>query len=343
MAKVTIQEIAKEMGLSRNTVSLALKGSEIVSPSTRQRVLEYAIQTGYVKTQSRTASASDNQEYHILILRRPNEAVFWDVIMRGVMEEAREQNCLVQVAIVLEKDIEQGRFPVAYRDSADAFVFLNVFPDDYLRMLLQNGKPGIFLDYAVEFPGATMLGDMVKSEGIRSVQCMTKKLIDQGLKRIEFFSSFDVEEVQTVHDRLIGYQKAMLEAGLPMTNMEDLQRLNRRSVYELEDLAAIVAEKEVLPEAFVCSNDVIAERLITVLREKGIRVPEDIAVTGFDNEERRSAMPFITTAEFNAEWLGRRLVRQFVWRIAHPDAPFEEIVVGSKVLFRRSSEKNVSD
>lgn len=338
MSKVTIQEIAKELGLSRNTVSLALKGSDIVSPSTRQKVMEYAVQTGYLKTQER-GGEPERPEYRIIVLRRPNEAVFWDVIMKGMMTEAREQNCLIQTAIVLEEDIERKRFPVGFGDGADALVFLNVFPEEYVKMLLQNRKPGIFLDYAVEFSGSTMLGDMIKSEGIRSVQHITRSLISQGLRRIEFFSSFDVEECQTVNDRLIGYQRAMEEAGLPMTTMKDLQILNRRSVYTPEDLAEIVKERQVLPDAFVCSNDVIAERLITVLREKGFRVPEDVAVTGFDNEERRSLAAFITTSDFNAEWLGRRLVFQALWRISHPNAPFEEIVVGSRVLFRRSSEK----
>ena len=175
MSKVTIQDIAKEMGLSRNTVSLALKGSDVVSSSTRQRVYEYAVRAGYMK--SAEVGHTAKPEYLIMVLRRPNEAVFWDIIMGGIMKEAREHNCLIQVAVVLEEDIAQGRFPVGYRENVDALLFMNIFPESYVEMLLRSGKPGIFLDDRVAISTSIMLGDMVKSEGIRSVQCITRQLI----------------------------------------------------------------------------------------------------------------------------------------------------------------------
>ncbi|MDO5346691.1 MAG: LacI family DNA-binding transcriptional regulator [Lachnospiraceae bacterium] len=329
MTRITIQDIAKEMGLSRNTVSLALKGSEVVSSSTRQRVYEYAMRVGFFR--------QPEPEYLVMILRRPNDAAFWDKIMSGIMKEAREENCLIQVGVILEEDIVQSRFPIGYKENVDAFLFLNVFPESYVELLLRGGKTGIFLDGDVHMNGSTMPGDMVKSEGIRSTHCMTQALIDRGLRRIEFLSCDDVEVCQSVYDRLLGYQQAMEEAGLPMTTMKELQKLKGRNVYNLQDLNAIMDERTELPEAFVCSNDVIAGRVIQVLRKRGVRVPEDVAVTGFDNTEEGDAVQFITTADFSAEWLGRRLVMQMLWRLRHPEAPHEVVIVDSKVIFRNSS------
>lgn len=336
MTKITIQDIAKEMGLSRNTVSLALKGSEVVAASTRQRIYEYALRAGFFR---QAEPGAVRPEYLVMVLRRPNDAVFWDKIMSGIMKEAREENCLIQVGVILEEDILQSRLPIGYKENVDAFLFLNVFPESYVELLLQEGKAGIFLDGDVHVGRGAMSGDMVKSEGLRSTHCITRTLIAQGLKRIEFLSSDDVEVCQTVHDRLLGYQQAMEEANLPMTTMKELQKLKGRNVYNLRELGAIMDERAELPEAFVCSNDVIAARVIQVLRERGIRVPEDVAVTGFDNTEERDAVQFITTADFNAEWLGRRLVMQMLWRLRHPEAPHEVIMVDSKVIFRHSSEK----
>lgn len=339
MEKVRIQDIAKEMGLSRNTVSLALKGSEVVSASTRRRIYEYALQVGYFR--QREPEAAAKPEYLVMVLRSPNEAVFWDKIMSGIMKEARQENCRLQVGVILEEDILHSRLPVGDREKINAFLFLNVFPESYVDLLLRGGKIGIFLDGNVHSTRSTLQGDMVKSEGTRSVRCITKELIRRGLKRIEFFACYEeVDTCQTVHDRLIGYQLAMEEAGLPMTVMKDLQRLKGRNLYNLEELQAILGEREELPEAFVCGNDVVADRVIQVLKRRGLRVPEDVAVTGFDNEEERGSVQFITTADFNAEWLGRRLVTQMLWRIRHPEAPHEVIMVDSKVIFRRSSEKN---
>lgn len=336
MARVTIQDIAKEMSLSRNTVSLALKGSNVVSEETRRRVREYAVRAGYLKRIE--PERQESPEYLIMVLRRPNEAVFWDKIMSGIMKEARLHNWLVQVAVVMEEDIAQERLPVGY-DKVDALIFMNVFPESYAELLVKNGKYGIFLDDRVSTDNSVLLGDMIKSEGIRSVQCITRQLIAQGLRQIEFLSSTDVEECQTVNDRLIGYSRAMEEADLPATTLEELRKVNECNIYDVEALSQWIKKKKSLPEAFVCANDIIAQGLIKVLRENGKRVPEDVAVVGFDNEESRSADAFITTADFNAEWLGCRLVMQILWRMSHPDAPYEAITVDSKVIFRQSSNK----
>lgn len=334
---MTIQEMANALGLSRNTVSLALKDNEIVSESTRRRVQEYALKSGYYKAMP--AASDIKPQYRVLVLRRPNEAVFWDRIMSGIMQEARKENCLIQAAVVLEEDVESMTMPAGCNDGIDAFLFLNLFPQKYVQMVLRYGQIGIFLDGDVQVSQSTMFGDMVKVEGTRCVYCMTKQLISQGLKSIAFLSSTDVSSCQTIWDRLIGYQHAMEEANLPMTTMKDLMKINRYNVYNLGELTSFVDGIKKMPEAFVCSNDVIAERLIRILEKRNIRVPEDVAVTGFDNIEALNVRKFITTADFQGEWLGRRLVQQILWRFKHPEAPYEVITMDSRIIYRRSSEK----
>lgn len=339
MEKITIQKMAKELGLSRNTVSLALRESNVVSESTRRQVVEYARKAGYFKNFG--PEIGQGPRYHVMVLRRPNDAAFWDKVMSGIMKEAREENCLIQMAVVLEEDVLQSRLPIGYHENIDAFLFVNIFPQEYIQLLLQGGKIGIFLDGDVHMDKSTMPGDMIKSEGIRSVHCITRQLISQGLKRIIFFSSVDVGECQSVRDRLTGYQQAMQEENLPMTTLKDIMEWKEHNVYNLEELADIINGMEELPEAFVCSNDVIAARVVNVLRGKGVKVPGEVAVSGFDNEEERNVAPFITTADFHGEWLGRRLIMQMMWRLAHPEAPHEVIVVDSEVIFRRSTEKRI--
>lgn len=339
MTKTTIQEMANALGLSRNTVSLALKGSGVVSGATRQRVYEYARRVGYLN--QTVAPAAEKPQYQVMVLRQPKEGVFWDKIMSGLMKEAREENCLIQIAIVLDDDVRERRLPVGYKEGIDAFLFLNVFPQEYIEMILRGGKRGIFLDGAVQATQGTMFGDMVKSEGAHSVQYITTQLIAQGLKKIEFLCDTDVEECQTIWDRLIGYQKAMELANLPATTSKDLAALWKYNVYNVNSLGKMIDERKKLPQAFVCSNDVIAERLIHALALRGIKVPEDVAVTGFDNSEEKSVQPFITTADFHGEWLGRRMIQQLMWRIQHPDAPHEMVVIESEVIFRESSKKYV--
>ncbi len=89
----------------------------------------------------------------------------------------------------------------------------------------------------------------------------------------------------------------------------------------------------------MCGNDEIAKFLTQTLRGRGIRVPEDVAVTGFDNDEEGMLDPFFTTVNVDAKWLGKRMVQCFLWRLGHPEAPFEKI----DVIIRKSSVKRVLD
>ena len=89
MGKVTIQSMARELGFSRNTVSMALKGNETVAPQTREMILRYAERAGYpgVYSTGRDMEPDENATYHIMILRKPDMAVYWDKIIRS--EERR--------------------------------------------------------------------------------------------------------------------------------------------------------------------------------------------------------------------------------------------------------------
>ena len=68
-------------------------------------------------------------------------------------------------------------------------------------------------------------------------------------------------------------------------------------------------------------------------------MPEDVAVTGFDDDEAERLDPFFSTVHVNANWLGQRMVQSFMWRMQNPEAPYEKIVVAGDVIIRRSSCK----
>ena len=100
--------------------------------------------------------------------------------------------------------------------------------------------------------------------------------------------------------------------------------------YYPEFLYNIVASYDTLPEAIVCGNDMIAKRLTESFRKIGVRVPEDVALTGFDDDEDRMLYPFFSTVHVDTKWLGRRMVHEFLWREEPPEAPKERIFVSKK-------------
>ena len=142
-----------------------------------------------------------------------------------------------------------------------------------------------------------------------------------------------------MHDRYIGFLAAMEQAGIPIE--ADLVRPDMESdhFYYPENFDKIVASYDTLPEAIVCGNDMIAKRLTESFRKIGVRVPEDVALTGFDDDEDRMLYPFFSTVHVDTKWLGRRMVHEFLWREEHPEAPKERIFVSGEVVVRRSSCK----
>ena len=103
MGKVTIQSMAKELGLSRNTVAMALKDDPKVAPVTRERVLRMAKRNGYLgeNVYVEEVRAPQEKHYNIMVLRTRDAAVYWDRVVSGISEEASLNNCQTRVAVCL--------------------------------------------------------------------------------------------------------------------------------------------------------------------------------------------------------------------------------------------------
>lgn len=347
MAKITIQSIARDLGLSRNTVSMALKGNDLVAPRTREMVMRYAQQAGYVACpeqeiqEEKREGRQDAPDHRIMILRKPDVAVYWDKVINGISEEASRHHCQTQMAVVTDADEREQRFPVGLCEGIEAVFCVKMMNRDYVRRIARRGILVFMLD-TYKDEGESMPGDVVKTEGFQPVVELTRHLLDQGMRRIGFLNESS-SMLETMHDRFDGYLYAMRQAGIEPDAalvMPDTELVSSE-FYNTETFDRIVEEyrKGELPEAVVCGNDEIAKFLTQALRKNGIRVPEDVAVTGFDNDEEGMLDPFFTTVNVDAKWLGRRLVQSFLWRLQYPDAPHEKIAVLGKVILRKSSRK----
>ena len=339
MGKVTIQSMARDLGLSRNTVSMALKGNELVAPRTREVILEYAQKSGYLVSPVQSLEKSEKREeipdYQVMILRKPDVAVYWDKIINGISEEASRNYCRTQVAVVTEEEEAAQQLPPGLNESIQAVFCVKLVDRNYIGKIKQKGIAVFLLDDYID-AGNVMMGDIVKMESFQPVVQLTRHLISQGMRKIGFLN--DSSSVyESMHDRYKGYLYAMEQAGIglkPEIVMPDVQSSHFYSPATFESIVEGYGE---LPEAVVCGNDQIAMFLTKALRKKGIRVPQDVAVTGFDNDEEGMLDPFFTTVHVDAKWLGRRMVQCFLWRMQHPDAPCEKIVVTGQVIIRKSS------
>ena len=340
MGKITIQRIAKELGFSRNTVSMALKGNDMVAPQTREMIVKYAQSLGYSRLGVPDGEPEENERdtvYRIMILRKADVAVYWDKVISGISEEASRHNCQTQVAVVTRQDEEALRLPLGLNEEIHAVFSVNLLDVDYIRRIREKGIQVYLLDNYTE-ENDPPPGDVVKMESFHATARLTRHLIGQGMKRIGFLNE-NSSVYESMRDRFEGYHYAMRRSGLeidPSIVFPDAQNGN---FYDPATFDGIVESYQNLPEAVVCGNDSIAKFLTQALRAKGIRVPEDVAVTGFDNDEEGMLDPFFTTVNVDAKWLGRRMVQCFLHRLAYPGAPYEKVMVFGEVILRKSSRR----
>ena len=154
MGKVTIQSMAKELGLSRNTVAMALKDDPKVAPVTRERVLRMAKRNGYLgeNVYVEEVRAPQEKHYNIMVLRTRDAAVYWDRVVSGISEEASLNNCQTRVAVVTEREEENGILPLGLNENIDAIFCIKMLPLEYMQKLVNLGYR-IFLRYRTAADG----------------------------------------------------------------------------------------------------------------------------------------------------------------------------------------------
>jgi len=176
------------------------------------------------------------------------------------------------------------------------------------------GIPIVFMDRR---PPAGIVADHVGVDNVRSAEKVVRHLIRQGHRRIAHITNLD--QASTVQERMFGYRHALEQASLPF-HPELVVTATESSLEEVPAVYGELTERLLrLPEppsAVFAVNDVIAERFMSALRARGMRVPDDMAVAGFDGIERlRHCEPFLTTAYQPFELLGRRSASLLLERI----------------------------
>lgn len=343
--KVTIQDIGRDLHLSRNTVAKALGNSETVAYDTRLTVIRRAWEMGYQKISAEVLqeyglSGNESSEKTVVVLVRRELSVFWNAIVVGISDELSKNNCRMRLNFVSQEDEMNGILPLDLKDGADAVIFMSVFDPAFTERVLKKELPTVFLDFPIGSYALPYNCDVVLCEGKKSICTLTRSLIDAGMTRLAFIGN--TTYCESLKQRYEGFCEAMNAEHIEI-DRDYVFTENLPEHYSFNDVENIIDAYKSMPEAIVCANDDIAIKAIKALTKKGISVPGDVAVTGFDNEEVLThAEPMLTTVAVRNHKLGQRLVRQLIWRIENPDFPRETVTISTEIIYRSSSERHSS-
>lgn len=285
MKKVTMEDIANAVGVSKVTVSKALAGKDGVGPELSVRIKEIALKMGY---QYHTSGKEANALKLILILASEvfleEDENFYTNLFKGIHFLLAQQG-YTGVLKVISKEDENIPLPyLCQGEEVEGLIVLGQLSERYCRLLSKLSKPIVLVDFYYR----KIQLDAVLADNVYAMYEATNYLIDLGHKSIGFVGN--VRYTNNIQDRYLGYQKALLEHSLPILSEYLIE--DRSDIGELKPLHL----PNSLPTAFVCNCDLAAKRLIEYLKEKEIEVPKDVSVIGFDDVWHSvMSIPQITT------------------------------------------------
>ena len=327
---VTIRDVARLAQVSVATVSRALNGQQNVARGVRERVLEAARELRYVPHHA-ARSLSSRRTRTIGVILPDLHGEFFSELMRGIDAVARERDQLLLVSSYRRDPHELGVAIRAMRGRVDGMVVLAPFVDTTpLTQDIGNTQAAVLLntDFTEVGVGTVALDNR---GGARS---MVEHLAKQGYRRIAFIAGpqdhFDAGE------RLQGYRDALADV-LPDTAPMVLEgNFDESGGYDAGRAIAAMAPGE-RPDAVFAGNDMMAIGCLCAFHEAKLRVPEDIAVAGFDDIPlARYVHPTLTTMAVDIADMGGLALRTLLAG-REPDAPREVRRVHTHLVERDST------
>lgn len=337
MAKVTMQDIADALGISRVTVWKIFHDQEGVSDTLRVQVINKAAELGYTKyIPGQSVLPSPDRTTVSVIVSRPESSFFWMNIIHRIAQELAGRNTDLIYTYVPSVWSEDYELPSSLSDGKiRGCIILNVYDSKLIRMVNALPLPKVFLDMVPDMPLADVSGDLFLLEGRESICGITEHVIRKGKRRLGFIG--DISYALTNADRYQGFLSAMKQNELVVDGKNCLT--GGLGIYSYqEEVYRFLDGLEVFPEAFICANDYVASFVLAYMTEHGIKVPEDLYVTGYDgSREYAYTGEILTTVEIKTALIGKRLAVQLMFRMDNPEMGKEVIYVSSPVIYREST------
>lgn len=331
---VRMADIARKVGVSTVTVSKALADKDGVSEEIRAKIKETAQEMGYQQgAASRRARTGSTGNIGILVAARfvhdGANSFYWELYQR-VVSRLLTANYYGILELLPEETERQLALPHVLQDGKiDGLIVIGQVSSDYRRMLQEKMLvPTVFLD--TYDSGDT--GCSVISDGYYGMYLVTSYVLARGHRKVHFVGTLDA--TSSISDRYFGYCRAMMEHGLSVTPEMVLPDRDEHGSLRF-------ALPQELPSAYVCNCDITAYQLISQLKERGLQVPADISVAGFDDfRVPYISVPEITTYAVNMSGMARTCVDALQQQIHHQH-PVAGIKIVSGHLVTRDSVRQL--
>lgn len=335
--KITIQDIANALGISRNTVSKALNNTGVLADATREKILQKAAEMGYKQfsyyPQISYSSPTEIREIALLTQSMPNSSHFGSSLLDTFQEKISSNGYRLSIFLIRKQETETLELPIGFeKKNIDGIICMELFNEPYSEMLSSLDIPLLFVDSAANIDFSAFDADFLFMENKNSIYNMTQTLIKNGRRKLAFAGY--IYNCHSFFERYQGFQEAMLQNNLtPSTTL-----LTSKDAFEdIQKLTSILSQMA-FPDAFICANDFVAIDLIKALRIQNIEIPSDMLITGFDNSaESKIIEPHLTTIHIPSLAMGYIAADLLLSRIDNPGLPYRTTHVRTVIKYREST------
>ena len=338
--KITIKDIAKELDISSSTVSRALNDNPEISEETRQKVKAYADLYNY-RPNMLAQRFRNNKTMVIGIIIPEIVHYFFSQIIGGVEKIANGRDYNVMICLSNESyEKEKLNIQMLANGSVDGILAsiaketLEIGDFDHFKELADYNIPLVLFDRVTD----EISCDKVIVDDFGGGYNATKHLVDMGCKRIAILSTPDYVNVGALRTR--GYRKALEESNMAIE--EDL-------IFKVDDqldittqISSFMDHDKIKFDGILGVNEIYAAMALKIAREKGMDIPNDLAVVGFtDGLISLFSTPALSTIKQHGITIGEQAAELLLDRIQHNrnDKAFEQKVISTDLVIRKSSQK----
>ncbi|MCL4484145.1 MAG: LacI family transcriptional regulator [Bacteroidetes bacterium] len=329
----TIHDIARELKISASTVSRALQDNPRISLKTKEKVKTVADALGY-RPNTLASNLRNRRSNTIGIVVPLINRHFFSSVISGVEDIAFKAGYTVVIAQsndLTNKEIAIVQSMFANRvDGLIISIAMQTTNFDHLKLFRKRNIPLVLFDRMVP---EVETNNIVVDDFMGGFR-VTQHLIDQGYHRIGHLAG--PQNLMIYSDRKKGYIEALTKSGIPYD--ESLVITNTLTFNDGPEAVKQLINLPNPPDAIFCGNDTTALSSMIYLREKGIRVPEDIGIVGFSNEPySKFVSPSITTIAQPGFEMGQKAAEMILNQIVHKEKTFKTLVMPTELIIRESS------
>ncbi|WP_168218366.1 LacI family DNA-binding transcriptional regulator [Nocardioides eburneiflavus] len=334
MAKrISIKDVAQRAGVSVTTVSHVLNDTpgKRISDDTRSRVRRAADELSYQPNGVARSLRLQRSQILAMVSDQIATTPHAGLIILGAQEAASKHGWLLMlVNSGGDRETERAEIQALQQRQVDGFLYASMYHQVVDVPPELGDSPLTLLDARCDDQRIPS----VAPDEVQGGQAATQLLLDMGHRRIGLINN--VDDIPATEGRLEGYLRALREAGLEPDDDLVVRDLSEASGGYRAGLALL--DRAPRPTAIFCFNDRMAMGLYQAAAERGLRIPEDLSVVGFDNQEliADGLRPGLTTVALPHYEMGAWAVETLIRRLGDPDIAPEQVLLRCPVVARAS-------